>query len=1584
MSIYSAKKLISMLNTVTSLLKLFIHQTPLTLEHVPNIYSASKHNFKRPPSSKGKIPIIVPTIHERDPFKSPSIKGNRASGLETRPFVNEEDPFITPLKETEPYSPSAKLNFTELELSNLNDMYKNEKDIIERENAAVEAALREKKSDIISPPVPSSDTPSFPVRNINDFNALDASVLQTGVNNPDLTLEDLQKQIKDLRAASPEIIKTAEAEALQSFYTANPDAEPAEALLAAQIKVEDVENQLKLREQQLIHQMDAIKDNIRVSDASHEAGRAFAEQNPQAKESELLKHQYLVAQETQQKINEEREQQALAEIEGQKVFNKALEEGALKADAAKEAEKEKEKTKSELSGKHPSQGMPSFFDPSLQSPFYDEFGIPAFPTNTKPIILDEQIFIQDRLPAFISDTETVNQLANNKISEGKEAEDILKNYIQHMVGKKGFPLQRFLEDAFSSRKRGDNPWDILEKYFSPFEDPVVNEAFTGLRNTFPDFGTPLLNHGIANAKPSSELLQTLAQQNIGQQFGLTEEEKNSLLKQGKTPAQIEDMNEQIITENRLTNTELLNTYAQDVQSGNLHDNLIKQRTNILERIHKNPSTENIDDRIKHNEILKQQLGMEKLPILSQEAQERGDRVYEEILEQSGDPSFAKEMAQKSAMAYENRLNEEKAFVDSKKASADVFEATNVIEVAKDFITKEDAKTIKEAQKIKHLEPGLLDAERAKQEAESAEAIQQEIEKLRILEMEHKVQAEELAIQSNLKHKKAQQLEELSHATDIIQTEEILSQEREDRIKNLGIKKVLEDDETVLTLKNAGLNFPLKTFGEVEAADEEEYKIMQSQEELKEDLKNTITETHFDSALNVIKTDDGFLNVGENASKIEVKKGEVIYPFSAQQEMKKRGLDTKMLEKKTNKGEQTNMATGIVYYSAPIENGTFDLPRPLNPTPSHVIVNDKGEQIDTLFAQSMTVSEGRLILEPMSSYKNNIRPRVNKALNVEKTLSVEQQAALEELKQKADEIEQTQVQVFENPDGTRVVKMTKPFGETSTMSTEKAIDKEGEICVKQDFISFNVADLEDGPKISDDLTMQVFTEALAEGKVEDASFVQQFLSQHGGNEELVAKLEEQVGFEGMEQVIEQNGEKDQAQAGSQTETSTTETHGGTITQGATRGGSETHGETQSGSETHSGTVSGSSVTRGGSTQTHSVTQSGGETHTSSVTHGGTQHGQTQTQTTQMFNGTKVNKSPAPPSSSSAADSHTTTAHKTTEVVTYGNPPLTSHKPTQASQTIQVEQTSKPTPNSEIKRKITYNNNAKIGDVAKKFDPAQGIPGISKAASLAYKDIKENGVKLDKANNLEEGTTKRVVDELPLKVFQEFENNMNNFGQGDDTLSPKEPTLPFNHPLNNIRAPQDPKHKNNHSNLKDPSLPPNHPVNLSNQPSKHRSSLETINAITGGQNTSKIEDILYDALAKQNNKPNPKKITKPTAPVVTAVQDLGNGKVQVKMKKPDEGFKKIEPNLGRNVGKQSIDDKGKPCTFDLSGKCVPNNDYNQKNIIKQDKFFGSEEDKKKMDQELKNQNNKSLPRKESDKKPVQIVVKGPVSIKQNPST
>ncbi|KAM0679063.1 hypothetical protein BDAP_000443 [Binucleata daphniae] len=263
-------------------------------------------------------------------------------------------------------------------------------------------------------------------------------------------------------------------------------------------------------------------------------------------------------------------------------------------------------------------------------------------------------------------------------------------------------------------------------------------------------------------------------------------------------------------------------------------------------------------------------------------------------------------------------------------------------------------------------------------------------------------------------------------------------EEEDPYQILG---TIPDDADTVAITNSSLEFPLKTFGQAKAHNQAEAGALASQNKIKDDIRGKVTANKFDSPLNTIKGEGGYLNIPENAEKINVESGRAYFSEAAEASMKKEGLDVGHLEHKINTGERADMGIGLGYYVADVSGMSLDVPSPSNPDPPRMITG-KGMNLDISQAQGMDIEKGELKLEKWQEYSRRVRPQVNAEI-----VSSGREAVIEAvvdddcIKQAlkdADSMFNTKSELIVNPSGESYIRVTPPYGVSEQISYDEAM------------------------------------------------------------------------------------------------------------------------------------------------------------------------------------------------------------------------------------------------------------------------------------------------------------------------------------------------------------------------------------------------------------------------------------------------------------------------------------------------------------------------------------------------------------------
>lgn len=262
-------------------------------------------------------------------------------------------------------------------------------------------------------------------------------------------------------------------------------------------------------------------------------------------------------------------------------------------------------------------------------------------------------------------------------------------------------------------------------------------------------------------------------------------------------------------------------------------------------------------------------------------------------------------------------------------------------------------------------------------------------------------------------------------------------DRQNSEEGLGIIATVPDDADKVSIENSSLKLPLKSFVDVEAKNEEEAVALARQTELKDALRNKVTNKEIESPLNVIRGEDGFFNVAESAKELEIKEGTVIYPESAREAMRNAGLDTSKLEHQYNTGQRTDVPLGRGYYSADAAGTKMTIPSPANPSPSKALIGEQGA-LDTSYGEGLEIKKGTLHETPWSDFAKSTRPTLHSGIKKRPYLSKADEQMLKKAIATKELLQNTRTEVLRNPNGEDYVELTPPYGVAEKVSVEDAI------------------------------------------------------------------------------------------------------------------------------------------------------------------------------------------------------------------------------------------------------------------------------------------------------------------------------------------------------------------------------------------------------------------------------------------------------------------------------------------------------------------------------------------------------------------
>ncbi|WEL39916.1 polar tube protein 3 [Encephalitozoon hellem] len=276
-------------------------------------------------------------------------------------------------------------------------------------------------------------------------------------------------------------------------------------------------------------------------------------------------------------------------------------------------------------------------------------------------------------------------------------------------------------------------------------------------------------------------------------------------------------------------------------------------------------------------------------------------------------------------------------------------------------------------------------------------------------------------------------EEMAHQSNI---EALL---KETATSNLDVKEVIPPTASRIGITEGKMKLPLKGFSNEEPKSEEEVIVQSRQKNRRNQVRNKVIGTNVESGLNVIEMENGFVHISEAAKSLKINKGKVFYPESAKGLMDKQKLDTSLLEHKYNTGERPGLDKGVGYYEADASGFTLPLPSPLDPVPTSTMTNGE-KSLNIGQASELEIEDGELVQTPWNEFVKDMRPSINGRLAHESEV-----AAASEMKSRVDDekkarnLEGITTEVYTNPDGSKFVEVSSPYGVPEIMTMDEAVE-----------------------------------------------------------------------------------------------------------------------------------------------------------------------------------------------------------------------------------------------------------------------------------------------------------------------------------------------------------------------------------------------------------------------------------------------------------------------------------------------------------------------------------------------------------------
>lgn len=259
-------------------------------------------------------------------------------------------------------------------------------------------------------------------------------------------------------------------------------------------------------------------------------------------------------------------------------------------------------------------------------------------------------------------------------------------------------------------------------------------------------------------------------------------------------------------------------------------------------------------------------------------------------------------------------------------------------------------------------------------------------------------------------------------------------------EKVDVVKIIPTDASEVNVNNSSLKFPLNTFVDETPKDRGEEFVKNRADVLKNLVRNTVTQNRVDSGLNMIQTSDGWLNLGENSSKLLVQKAVAFIKPSGKLQMEKEGIDTTKWKSRHNQGERPEIPNGELYYEAEVTNAELPLPSPINKTPGRFMSN-ADEQLDANHIDELHIIKGTLRQVPWKDFSDLVHPRLNLYPNEEekiKEANMFKDALAEE--KKKEKLDSIKIYSFTNPNGDKHITTVPQYGIPETFEEKEGMKR----------------------------------------------------------------------------------------------------------------------------------------------------------------------------------------------------------------------------------------------------------------------------------------------------------------------------------------------------------------------------------------------------------------------------------------------------------------------------------------------------------------------------------------------------------------
>lgn len=257
-------------------------------------------------------------------------------------------------------------------------------------------------------------------------------------------------------------------------------------------------------------------------------------------------------------------------------------------------------------------------------------------------------------------------------------------------------------------------------------------------------------------------------------------------------------------------------------------------------------------------------------------------------------------------------------------------------------------------------------------------------------------------------------------------------------EQLCVIKILPDDVEEITVDNSVIELPLTGIPSEKAKTEEEEKIKEDLVNLRDNLRNKVTQKKIPSGLVTIKGFEGYMNLPESCKEILISRGVVYFDQAGYDHMVGQKLDVAALRPVYSRGNEP------LYYTSEIKNMKMHFPSVLNTNPQKLVFNEY-ESINIEYAKKIEVQNGVVDCEAWSDFSSRIRPKVYKGVSkganeVPDFIKKE----FERIEHMKDGMKDAKVSVLKNPDGSIVAEIKPQYGVSTKLPFGDAVNMAAEL------------------------------------------------------------------------------------------------------------------------------------------------------------------------------------------------------------------------------------------------------------------------------------------------------------------------------------------------------------------------------------------------------------------------------------------------------------------------------------------------------------------------------------------------------------